>query len=252
MTTSYPGALDSSLNTVPAASAVLGTSTPTHRTHHQNIADAIVALETALGLNPAGGETDAATRMGAVSAIGARQRSMGQALGKTLAGQTILQIPTTSINSPAGTVTLARFTALKTSVSTVGMFSGPNNGNTFTGAAIYSTAGALLGSSASDQTSKIVNMNSTVGRTELAIAATTLTVGTDYYFGILAVGQALSLGAVSVISSYALDALNPTGAASSGAGLVHWFGSGLSAFPSTITMTSATQPFTGIPWIYGY
>ena len=47
MPTTYPGAVDSF--SVPAGGAVLGTSTPTHRTQHQDFADAIVAVQTEVG-----------------------------------------------------------------------------------------------------------------------------------------------------------------------------------------------------------
>jgi hypothetical protein len=50
MPSAYPGAIDSF--TIPGGTLPLGGSVPTHTAAHQAIADAIVAIQTALGANP--------------------------------------------------------------------------------------------------------------------------------------------------------------------------------------------------------
>lgn len=49
MTTSFPGALDTFTN--PVATDALNSSTVPHAAQHDNINDAVLAIETALGAN---------------------------------------------------------------------------------------------------------------------------------------------------------------------------------------------------------
>lgn len=66
MASLFPGALDSF--TVPSGSSTLGGSAPTHTGLHQSTVDAVVAIETALGINPQGGSADLAARLTALDA----------------------------------------------------------------------------------------------------------------------------------------------------------------------------------------
>lgn len=59
MSTNYPGALDTTTNLIDNAVDATGMAT-THPTAHNNVADSIIAVETALGLNPKGSYSDVA------------------------------------------------------------------------------------------------------------------------------------------------------------------------------------------------
>jgi hypothetical protein len=52
MSTSYPGSLDNFIN--PTATDTLDSSTVPHHQQHSNLNDAMEAVQTVLGLNPAG------------------------------------------------------------------------------------------------------------------------------------------------------------------------------------------------------
>jgi hypothetical protein len=52
MPTSYPGSLDNLIN--PTASDTLNSNTVPHHAQHANINDAVEAIQTVLGINPAG------------------------------------------------------------------------------------------------------------------------------------------------------------------------------------------------------
>lgn len=61
----YPGSLDTL--TVPSATATLGGSTPSHRTAHQEAAEAIMAVQATLGVNPQGSDASVAARLAAMA-----------------------------------------------------------------------------------------------------------------------------------------------------------------------------------------
>lgn len=52
MATSYPGSLDNFIN--PTATDTLNSTTVPHHQQHANLNDAVEALQTVLGINPAG------------------------------------------------------------------------------------------------------------------------------------------------------------------------------------------------------
>jgi len=62
MTTTYPGTLDAFTN--PAATDVLKSATVPHAAQHDNLNDAVKAVETILGVNPQGASVDVVTRLG--------------------------------------------------------------------------------------------------------------------------------------------------------------------------------------------
>lgn len=61
MASAYPGGLDSPTN--PVASDTMDSVTVPHATEHANANNAIVAIETTLGVNPQGGSADVVTRL---------------------------------------------------------------------------------------------------------------------------------------------------------------------------------------------
>ena len=75
MASTYPGALDT-IPTTPGGAETLGGSTPTHTELHQIVSDAISATQSALGVNPQGGEATVAARADAIEvALAGKQDS---------------------------------------------------------------------------------------------------------------------------------------------------------------------------------
>lgn len=61
MASVYPGAIDTL--PIPSGSATLGGSTPTHQAVHQAAADAILAVQNELGVNPSGSDATVLARL---------------------------------------------------------------------------------------------------------------------------------------------------------------------------------------------
>jgi filamentous hemagglutinin len=129
MSTNYPGALDSFVN--PTATDTLDSATVPHAAQHDNINDAMSAVQVTLGVNPQGGSATVVARLTAIE---------GSVSGKAANNQTFyIGTTSTAINRSSASQTL-------TGVSIDG------NANTATSATSATTAGNLSGT----QTAKFV------------------------------------------------------------------------------------------------
>ncbi|MDE2100534.1 MAG: hypothetical protein KGL39_25040 [Patescibacteria group bacterium] len=64
MPTSFPGALDTTSGYLSDSHSNSSLTVDEHPAHHNNLADAVIAVETTLGINPQGSYTDVKTRLG--------------------------------------------------------------------------------------------------------------------------------------------------------------------------------------------
>ena len=85
MATNYPNSLDNFINPLPSDS--LSSSTVPHADQHANINDAMEAMQTVLGLNPAGSHLTVKDRI-----INAEQQISAQAVLNGLTDVTINQV----------------------------------------------------------------------------------------------------------------------------------------------------------------
>jgi hypothetical protein len=85
MATNYPNSLDNFIN--PSSTDSLGSSTVPHADQHANINDAMEAIQTVIGLNPAGSHLTVKDRI-----INAEQQISSQAVLNGLSDVTINQV----------------------------------------------------------------------------------------------------------------------------------------------------------------
>ena len=111
MSTSYPGALDSFVN--PTATDTLDSATVPHAAQHDNINDAMSAVQVTLGVNPQGGSATVVARLTALDSTVAGKAATNQtmyvgttaiAINRSSASQTLTGV---SINGNAATATSA-------------------------------------------------------------------------------------------------------------------------------------------------
>jgi len=87
MTTNYPSALDSFVN--PTATDALDSATVPHAAQHDNINDAMAAVQVTLGVNPQGGSATVVARLTALDSTVAGKASLSAANTFTTGAQTI-------------------------------------------------------------------------------------------------------------------------------------------------------------------
>ena len=111
MSTNYPGALDSFVN--PTATDTLDSATVPHAAQHDNINDAMSAVQVTLGVNPQGGSATVVARLTALDSTVAGKAATNQtmyvgttaiAINRSSASQTLTG---TSIDGNAATATTA-------------------------------------------------------------------------------------------------------------------------------------------------
>jgi len=109
MSTNYPGALDSFVN--PTATDTLDSATVPHAAQHDNINDAMSAVQVTLGVNPQGGSATVVARLTALDSTVAGKAATNQtmyvgttalAINRSSASQTLTGV---SIDGNAATVT---------------------------------------------------------------------------------------------------------------------------------------------------
>jgi hypothetical protein len=170
MSTSYPGALDSFVN--PTATDTLDSATVPHAAQHDNINDAMAAVQVTLGVNPQGGSATVVARLTALDSTVA---------GKAATDQT-MYVGTTSIkiNRSSASQTLTGVSIDGSSGSTTGNANTVTNGvytnvsNTFTtGTQIIATGsdatvGLRVKRNSATQSANIVEVTQSDGTTILA------------------------------------------------------------------------------------
>lgn len=87
MSTNYPGALDSFVN--PTATDTLDSATVPHAAQHDNINDAMSAVQVTLGVNPQGGSATVVARLTALDSTVSGKASLSAANTFTTGAQTI-------------------------------------------------------------------------------------------------------------------------------------------------------------------
>jgi hypothetical protein len=109
MSTSYPGALDSFVN--PTATDTLDSATVPHAAQHDNINDAMAAVQVTLGVNPQGGSATVVARLTAIESSVSGKAATNQtmyvgttalAINRSSASQTLTGV---NIDGNAATVT---------------------------------------------------------------------------------------------------------------------------------------------------
>lgn len=175
MSTNYPGALDSFVN--PTATDTLDSATVPHAAQHDNINDAMSAVQVTLGVNPQGGSATVVARLTALDSTVAGKAATNQtmyvgttaiAINRSSASQTLTGV---SIDGNAATATSATTAGNATTV-TNGVYS--NVSNTFTTGTQIIQAGSnttvplRLKRNSASQTADILQANSSDDATTLA------------------------------------------------------------------------------------
>jgi len=115
MSTNYPGALDSFVN--PTATDTLDSATVPHAAQHDNINDAMSAVQVTLGVNPQGGSATVVARLTALDSTVAGKAATNQTMyvGTTAVAinrsSASLALTGVSIDGNAGTVTNGVYTS---------------------------------------------------------------------------------------------------------------------------------------------
>jgi len=172
MSTSYPGALDSFVN--PTATDTLDSATVPHAAQHDNINDAMAAVQVTLGVNPQGGSATVVARLTALDSTVAGKAAtnqtmyVGLAINRSSASQTLTGV---SIDGNAATATSATSATTAGSV-TNGVYT--NVSNTFTtGTQIIATGadgtvGFRIKRNSATQTANLLEVTQSDGTTILA------------------------------------------------------------------------------------
>jgi hypothetical protein len=101
MTTNYPGALDTFVN--PTATDTLNSATVPHAQQHDNLNDAVLAIETELGTNPKGASATVKERLDSINpAAGQVQGTSRGFFGASAASQTAIATNPMVIAKDAG------------------------------------------------------------------------------------------------------------------------------------------------------
>ena len=192
MSTSYPGALDSFVN--PTATDTLDSATVPHAAQHDNINDAMSAVQVTLGVNPQGGSATVVARLTALDSTVAGKAATNQtmyvgttaiAINRSSASQTLTG---TSIDGNAGTVTNGVYTST-TSLPNVTSVNGTS----------IPVAGTLLTSA----TTTLPNVTSVNGTTIPATA--TLLTSASTNSALTSFGSSPALSGTPTTSTAAVD-----------------------------------------------
>jgi hypothetical protein len=178
MSTSYPGALDSFVN--PTATDTLDSATVPHAAQHDNINDAMAAVQVTLGVNPQGGSATVVARLTALDSTVAGKAATNQtmyvgttalAINRSSASQTLTGV---SIDGNAATATSATSATSATTAGSVTNGVYTNVSNTFTTGTQIIQAGSnttvplRLKRNSASQTADILQANTSDDATTLA------------------------------------------------------------------------------------
>ena len=163
MSTSYPGALDSFVN--PTATDTLDSATVPHAAQHDNINDAMAAVQVTLGVNPQGGSATVVARLTALDSTVAGKAATNQtmyvgttalAINRSSASQTLTGV---SIDGNAATVTNGVYTNVSNTFTT---------GTQIIQAGSNTTVPLRLKRNSASQTADILQANTSDDATTLA------------------------------------------------------------------------------------
>jgi len=172
MSTSYPGALDSFVN--PTATDTLDSATVPHAAQHDNINDAMAAVQVTLGVNPQGGSATVVARLTALDSTVAGKAATNQTM---YVGTTALAINRSSASQTLTGVSIDGNAATATSATTAGSVTNgvyTNVSNTFTtGTQIIATGadgtvGFRIKRNSATQTANLLEVTQSDGTTILA------------------------------------------------------------------------------------
>lgn len=210
MATNYPGGIDSFID--PQTPDLLSLAQVPHVVKHKNSADAIVAIEVALGINPQGSEADVASRI----STRVKDTTLQGFTNQLAAGiDTFDRYMAITLALVSGTVYLTTFTPTKTitvSQISMGTYTPASAGLTLARMGLYTfdeTTFTLVARTASDTT--LFNSINTVytrvfDTTGGYPSSYTLQAGVRYALGVICVGTTMpevasSLGLNSTIIS---------------------------------------------------
>ena len=252
MSTSYPGALDSFVN--PTATDTLDSATVPHAAQHDNINDAMAAVQVTLGVNPQGGSATVVARLTAIESSVSDKASLSAANTFTTGTQVIatgadgtvgLKVKRNSATQSADIVQVTQSdgTTILAKIDSAGAVTAPNITDTAlsTAGIVTNTSAGLLGTVASVPVANggtgattLTSGNALIGNGTGAITSTAVTtsggnssiVKTGTTGGITAgTGGVVSLGSVAI------------GSGSGTAGSLKVWGS---AIGSSVTITPPT------------
>jgi len=172
MSTNYPGALDSFVN--PTATDTLDSATVPHAAQHDNINDAMSAVQVTLGVNPQGGSATVVARLTALDSTVAGKAATNQTM---YVGTTALAINRSSASQTLTGVSIDGNAATATSATTAGSVTNgvyTNVSNTFTtGTQIIATGadgtvGFRIKRNSATQTANLLEVTQSDGTTILA------------------------------------------------------------------------------------
>jgi hypothetical protein len=172
MSTSYPGALDSFVN--PTATDTLDSTTVPHAAQHDNINDAMAAVQVTLGVNPQGGSATVVARLTALDSTVAGKAATSQTM---YVGTTALAINRSSASQTLTGVSIDGNAATATSATTAGSVTNgvyTNVSNTFTtGTQIIATGsdatvGLRVKRNSATQSANLLEITQSDGSTILA------------------------------------------------------------------------------------
>jgi len=173
MATNYPGAVDSFVN--PTATDTLDSATVPHAAQHDNINDAMSAVQVTLGVNPQGSSATVVARLTALDSTVAGKAATNQtmyvgttalAINRSSASQTLTGV---SIDGNAGTVTNGVYTST-TSLPNVTSV----NSTTIPASATLLTSSSTLDATKLSGTASINTTGSSASATGNAATATAL------------------------------------------------------------------------------
>ena len=158
MSTNYPGALDSFVN--PTATDTLDSATVPHAAQHDNINDAMAAVQVTLGVNPQGGSATVVARLTAIESSVSGKAANNQtfyigttstAINRSSASQTLTGV---SIDGNAATATNGITTATTSlpNVTSVNSTTIPVSANLLTDASTIAVAKGGTGATATTGT----------------------------------------------------------------------------------------------------
>jgi hypothetical protein len=160
MSTNYPGALDSFVN--PTATDTLDSATVPHAAQHDNINDAMSAVQVTLGVNPQGGSATVVARLTALDSTVAGKASLSAANTFTTGTQVIatgadgtvgLKVKRNSATQSADIVQVTQSdgTTILAKIDSAGAVTAPNITDTAlsTAGIVTNTSAGLLGTVAS-------------------------------------------------------------------------------------------------------